>query len=243
MSLSNRNTCPICEEGYLVAKMEKNRVTHRNVSTEIPLHYSECIGGCGSETATYEQCKVNSRGTVDFKNWVDAILDNTHLSKEKEIADNTTRLVRQMINSSLPAPDILILKLQEMDIYYRSIGLHFSEFVIIPTAPTKYNPANRLLMIYNVSNGVFDAFQNSSITIKDLWATGLEVAIDTSFAMPKDSPVQYFIVGSFYDTSLRDLGVLKLTSESEPVLVQDETNLYLASTVAAINKRRLGVVT
>jgi hypothetical protein len=71
----NDITCPICEEGTLVSMVDKCKDTYRNVSTYTLLHYSLCVGGCGSETANYRQCKDNTEISLNFKRWVDSILD------------------------------------------------------------------------------------------------------------------------------------------------------------------------
>lgn len=70
---STRIHCPICDEGYLVAGLEKNAVEYRGVKRELPLLVSDC-DTCGSETATADQVRQNKRVMVAFKKEVDGLL-------------------------------------------------------------------------------------------------------------------------------------------------------------------------
>jgi len=79
----SQNTCPICGEGNLNAKISKNIVEYKAHSTQLDTHYSVC-DTCGSEQANSEQLRANKRAMVAFKKQIDGLLTGHEVRKLRE---------------------------------------------------------------------------------------------------------------------------------------------------------------
>ena len=79
----SQNTCPICGEGHLNAKISQNNVEYKTHSTQLDTHCSVC-DSCGSEQANSEQLRVNKRAMVAFKKQVDGLLTGHEVRKLRE---------------------------------------------------------------------------------------------------------------------------------------------------------------
>lgn len=70
--------CPICGEGYLAHRVEKNEVEYNSQSAQLDCYYSVC-DSCGSEQASPNQTRDNKRAMMAFKKQVDGLLTGTEL--------------------------------------------------------------------------------------------------------------------------------------------------------------------
>lgn len=73
--MSSNELCPICQEGYLTEHKETNTVQYRGVSLELPLLYSVCDGGCGSDQTSSLQAAVNKKKSVEAKQKIDEFIE------------------------------------------------------------------------------------------------------------------------------------------------------------------------
>ncbi|WP_064036871.1 type II toxin-antitoxin system MqsA family antitoxin [Methylomonas methanica] len=70
--------CPICGEGHLDHRVEKNEVEYNGHSAQLDCHFSVC-DSCGSEQASPIQIRNNKRAMMAFKKQVDGILTGAEL--------------------------------------------------------------------------------------------------------------------------------------------------------------------
>jgi|APLak6261674355_1056100.scaffolds.fasta_scaffold00149_11 HTH-type transcriptional regulator/antitoxin MqsA len=70
--------CPICGEGHLEYRVEKNSVEYNGHTALLDSHYSVC-GLCGSEQASPNQTRDNKRAMMAFKKQVDGLLTGAEL--------------------------------------------------------------------------------------------------------------------------------------------------------------------
>ena len=75
--------CPVCEEGNLSERVEKNQVRYKGVEAELDLHFSVC-DSCGSDQADIPQTRLNKRCTVAFKKQVDGLLTGSEVKSVRE---------------------------------------------------------------------------------------------------------------------------------------------------------------
>ena len=73
MMIDSTDLCPICGEGRLHPKIEKNPVEYKGETTELAIHFSLC-DACGSEQADAAQTRANKRLMIAFKKRVDGLL-------------------------------------------------------------------------------------------------------------------------------------------------------------------------
>ncbi len=76
-------TCPICGEGHLHARMGTQAVDYRGQSGQIAFHYAEC-DACGSEQAGAVQLRDNKRAMTAFKKQVDSLLSGDEIRALRE---------------------------------------------------------------------------------------------------------------------------------------------------------------
>jgi YgiT-type zinc finger domain-containing protein len=82
--------CPICGEGCLEARVDKNPVEYKGQSTVLDAHYSVC-DSCGSEQTSAVQSRTNKRAMIAFRKHVDGLLTGAEVRALRE------RLVKQRI--------------------------------------------------------------------------------------------------------------------------------------------------
>lgn len=70
--------CPICGEGLLEARVDKNPVEYKGHSVELDVQYSVC-DSCGSEQADAVQTRQNKRAMLAFKKTVDSLLTGAEI--------------------------------------------------------------------------------------------------------------------------------------------------------------------
>jgi HTH-type transcriptional regulator/antitoxin MqsA len=70
--------CPICGEGHLEHRVEKNSVEYRGQTALLDSQYSVC-DQCGSEQASPIQTRNNKRAMMAFKKRVDGLLTGAEL--------------------------------------------------------------------------------------------------------------------------------------------------------------------
>lgn len=70
----NNTICPICGEGILETRCDTDEVEYRKVICNTPLHYSECVGGCGSQTCTAEESTLNKNIMLAVRAEIDSWL-------------------------------------------------------------------------------------------------------------------------------------------------------------------------
>lgn len=70
--------CPICGEGHLEHRVEKNSVEYNGQTALLDSQYSVC-DLCGSEQASHNQTRNNKRAMVAFKKQVDGLLMGSEL--------------------------------------------------------------------------------------------------------------------------------------------------------------------
>lgn len=75
--------CPICEEGSLSERVEKNRVRYKGVEAELDLRFSVC-DSCGSDQSDVRQTRLNKRYMVAFKKQVDGLLTGSEVKSVRE---------------------------------------------------------------------------------------------------------------------------------------------------------------
>lgn len=66
-------TCPICGEGQLTERQERDRVVYQGQEGDIPLAFSVC-DACGSEQASPVQLRANKRAMIKYQKQVDGLL-------------------------------------------------------------------------------------------------------------------------------------------------------------------------
>jgi HTH-type transcriptional regulator/antitoxin MqsA len=71
--IKQKENCPICGEGHLGHRVEKNAVEYNGRSTHLDCHFSVC-DSCGSELASPTQARDNKRMMIAFKKKVDGLL-------------------------------------------------------------------------------------------------------------------------------------------------------------------------
>jgi len=77
------NICPICDEGYLHARLGKNAVEYREHTAELELHYSVC-DACDSEQSDAGQLRANKRALMAFRKRVDGLLSGAEVRALRE---------------------------------------------------------------------------------------------------------------------------------------------------------------
>jgi HTH-type transcriptional regulator/antitoxin MqsA len=77
-------TCPFCDEGQLVERVEKNPVEHKGVARELDLLYSVC-SACGGELSDASQIRKNKRLMTAFKKEVDGLLTGAEVRGIREM--------------------------------------------------------------------------------------------------------------------------------------------------------------
>jgi hypothetical protein len=203
--------------------VDKYTNTYRNVSTYTPLHYSLCVGGCGSETATYKQCKDNKEINLNFKRWVDSILDPVKI------------IPTEVFNRMHPYHVALTEELKRINQYYESIGLHFRELILVK--PKSTNPGTFVLLNAKTLESlkashtpeVFFTFRMSVVDI-----------LDAKGSLTSDSkvPIDLLVAGVFYDGSIRDIGSIVTISDQHGYVVTLEEDLhFLTKVVRETNKK------
>ncbi|MEA3643715.1 MAG: type II toxin-antitoxin system MqsA family antitoxin [Lamprobacter sp.] len=65
--------CPVCGEGQLTERQERDRVAYQGQEGDIPLAFSVC-DACGSEQASPVQLRANKRAMIKFQKQVDGLL-------------------------------------------------------------------------------------------------------------------------------------------------------------------------
>lgn len=70
--------CPICGEGHLEHRVEKNTVEYNGQTALLDSQYSVC-DYCGSEQANLVQARKNKRAMIAFKKQVDGLLTGVEL--------------------------------------------------------------------------------------------------------------------------------------------------------------------
>lgn len=70
--------CPICGEGHLEHRVEKNSVEYNGHTALLDSYYSVC-DSCGSEQASSNQTRDNKRAMMAFKKQVDGLLTGAEL--------------------------------------------------------------------------------------------------------------------------------------------------------------------
>lgn len=60
------NTCPICDKGTLVEKLEHHTVPYKSYLLNVPLVYSHC-SHCEADVATGDQLKRNKEACLEMK--------------------------------------------------------------------------------------------------------------------------------------------------------------------------------
>lgn len=72
------NICPLCAEGHLHARIEKNQMEYKGQTAELDLHYSVC-DDCGSEQSDADQLRANKRTGMAFRKQVDGLLSGAEV--------------------------------------------------------------------------------------------------------------------------------------------------------------------
>lgn len=76
-------TCPICGQGHLETRVDKNPVEYKGQSAVLDAHYSVC-DACGSEQTNAAQSRVNKRAMLAFKKRVDGLLTGAEVRALRE---------------------------------------------------------------------------------------------------------------------------------------------------------------
>lgn len=74
MEPGEHKICPICEEGTLNTREERNEVEFRGVTSTVPFFYQQC-DSCGSEQADVALARRNRRIVLE---WRAALGDQEH---------------------------------------------------------------------------------------------------------------------------------------------------------------------
>ena len=87
--------CPICEEGFLEARVGTNEFEYKGQVKIIPMHYSECTC-CGSEQTSSADLRKNKRLMIEFKEviWTQKCLGDS-LEDYKALLNTMTPLERE----------------------------------------------------------------------------------------------------------------------------------------------------
>ena len=83
--------CPVCGEGFLTAKIRKNKVAFKGIEKLLDLHYSTC-SICESDIGTEEQVKLNKNLMLEFQNEVKKSLKVKNNKKSMEVVDTRDAL-------------------------------------------------------------------------------------------------------------------------------------------------------
>lgn len=75
--------CPICGEGHLEARLDKNPVEYKGKTATLDMHYSVC-SACGSEQSSAAQSRLNKRAMQAFKKSVDGLLTGAEIRELRE---------------------------------------------------------------------------------------------------------------------------------------------------------------
>lgn len=75
--------CPICGEGHLTGRVEKNLVEYKGEKSELDMLYSVC-SCCGSEQTSADQSRKNKRAMQAFKKQVDGLLTGGQIRELRE---------------------------------------------------------------------------------------------------------------------------------------------------------------
>ncbi len=73
-------TCPICGEGRLTERQDRERVAYQGQEDDIPLAFSVC-DACGSEQASPAQLRANKRAMIKFQKQVDGLLSGAAIDQ------------------------------------------------------------------------------------------------------------------------------------------------------------------
>lgn len=76
-------TCRICGQGHLEARVDKNPVEYKGQSAVLDARYSVC-DACGSEQTNAAQSRVNKRAMLAFKKRVDGLLTGAEVRALRE---------------------------------------------------------------------------------------------------------------------------------------------------------------
>lgn len=76
-------TCPICGEGHLEARVAKNAVEYKGHTAVLDAHYAVC-DTCGSEQTNAAQARMNKRAMLAFKKRVDGLLTGAEVRALRE---------------------------------------------------------------------------------------------------------------------------------------------------------------
>lgn len=79
--------CTVCEVGILAPKTVYEDIKYLSWSIRVPVVCSKCER-CGSESISFEQQEENDRVMQQFKDQLDAILDNLTDSKNDTSLNN-----------------------------------------------------------------------------------------------------------------------------------------------------------
>lgn len=81
--MTNKDVCPICEEGHLTHLVDYEDTEYKGEVGTLPLHYSEC-NACGSEQADAKDVRLNKRAMQAFKKKVDGFLTGAEIVAIRE---------------------------------------------------------------------------------------------------------------------------------------------------------------
>lgn len=80
---THAQTCPICGEGRLEARVAKNSVEYKGKSAVLDAHYAVC-DACGSEQTNAAQARMNKRAMLAFKKRVAGLLTGAEVRAVRE---------------------------------------------------------------------------------------------------------------------------------------------------------------
>lgn len=71
--MSEKRLCPVCSEGDLVAREERNETEYKGRREFVPIILNMCTV-CGAESAGQEESRANKRTVLRFRKAVDGLL-------------------------------------------------------------------------------------------------------------------------------------------------------------------------
>ena len=67
----DKRLCPLCQEGYLMAKEELLEITYMNITDKVTLYYDEC-DTCESEITDYENSRKNKNNVLAVREKIES---------------------------------------------------------------------------------------------------------------------------------------------------------------------------
>ena len=69
----SKRLCPLCQEGFLIAKLELFEITYMNITDKVTLYYDEC-NICRSEITDNENSRKNKHNVLELRKKIESYI-------------------------------------------------------------------------------------------------------------------------------------------------------------------------